>query len=227
MRENLSLMDIMNIVLKWWWIIALMAIICAGGMYVHSEYFQDEIFESKGSLYVNAYTNETESISLSMQESNARLGETYIELANSESVLAQVSSALENEGYGYVSINRLKSMISYSVLNETEVIEIKTLDENPALAQAVTNTALSVIPAEIQKIVQVGRIEVVDKGKLPTSPAYPDVLRQTLIGLLIGLIIGCGLVVLLEFLDLRIKPENNLEQMYDIPVLGNIPEIKR
>lgn len=212
--------------LKWWWIVALCAVLAAVGMYVYSDFFQTPIYESKGSIYVSSRTGETDNLTLAMQESNARLGETYIELAQSDSALSKVSDELQNEGYGYISIKQLRSMISYTVLNETEVLEVKALNANPTLAQAITNAALVTIPAEIRKIVQVGRIEVIDTGNMPNAPVAPNVIKQTLLGLIIGFALGAGIVLLLELLDVRIKPDNNLEQMYGIPVLGNIPKIE-
>lgn len=112
------------------------------------------------------------------------------------------------------------------MLNETEVLDVRALNADPVLAQAVTNAALTVIPSEIKKIVQVGRIEVIDMGNMPGVPVSPNVLKQTLLGLIIGFALGAGIVLLLELLDVRIKPDNNLEQMYGIPVLGNIPKIE-
>lgn len=219
-------MDVINMLLKWWWIVAIAAVLTAIGMYVHAAFFQTPIYESKGSIYVSSRTSETDTLTLAMQEANARLGETYIELAQSESALSRVSYELQNKGYGYISVKQLRAMISYTVLNETEVLDVRALNADPALAQAVTNAALTVIPSEIKKIVQVGRIEVIDMGNMPGVPVSPNVLKQTLLGLIIGFALGAGIVLLLELLDVRIKPDNNLEQMYGIPVLGNIPKIE-
>lgn len=226
MKENINLYDIAKMMMKWWWIAAIAAVLCAALMYTYSEYFEDRIYVSKGSFYISSRETETENITLSEQNANSRFSETYIELLQSESVLDQVSKNLESNGYGKLSVSKLRKMLSFSIKNETEVMEVSASSNDPYFAQAAANAVLSVAPGEIKKIIKVGGAEVVDVANLPISPSSPNVLTKTMTGFIFGLILGCVLIFLIEFFDLRIKPDNNLEDMYGIPVIGNIPEIK-
>ena len=227
MSENLSLIDIIKIIAKWWWLVAIVSILCASGMYVYSEYFEDDIYVSKGSFYIRSATTNIENITIATLNANTRFSETYIELAKSDSVLEKVSQELVNKGYQPASAVALRSVLRFSVLNETEVLEVSAENRDPQKAQDITNAVLKVAPQEIKNIVKAGGAEVVDEAKLPTQPTYPNVLKKTLIGFFVGFVIGCVIIFILEFFDLRIKPDNNLEEMYGIPVIGNIPEIKK
>jgi len=227
MSDNINILDILKMCLKWWWIIVITAVVGAGSMYTYSEYFADEIYVSKGSFYISSAEIDLEKITLSTLNANARFSETYIELAKSDSVLEQVRQKLINDGYNIASAGVLRSNLSFSVKNETEVLEVSASNRNPELAQAITNAVLDVAPQKIKEIVKAGEAAVVDKGKLPILPSYPNVMRNTALGLFMGVVIGCALAFLIEFFDLRIKPDNDLEQMYGIPVIGNIPEIRK
>ena len=227
MSDNLNILDILKMFAKWWWVIAIVAIVGAGGTYTYSEYFANEIYVSKGSFYISSAARELDTITLSTLNANTRFSETYIELAQSDSVLEQVRQKLLEEGYNISSTAALRSTLSFSVKNETEVLEVSASNRDPYRAQAITNAVLSVAPQEIKRIVKAGEASVVDTAKLPSSPSYPNVMMNTITGFFAGIVLGCILVFLFEFFDLRIKPDNNLEQMYGIPVIGNIPEIRK
>ena len=226
MKENINLYDISKMLLKWWWIAAVAAVLFGAATYTYSEYFMDRIYVSKGSFYISSRENESPEITINQQNANARFSETYIELIQSESVLEEVGKTLENSGYERPTVAKLRKVLAFSTKNETEVMEVSASSSDPYLAQAAANAVLSVAPAEIKKIVKAGGAAVVDMAKLPLAPSSPNVTMNTVMGFLIGLVLGCVLIFLIEFFDLRIKPDNNLEEMYGIPVIGNIPEIK-
>jgi succinoglycan biosynthesis transport protein ExoP len=54
----------------------------------------------------------------------------------------------------------------------------------------------------------------------PSSPSSPRTKRSTIIGGALGLVIGVGLISLLEHLDRRIREPEDLERIYGAPLLG-------
>jgi capsular exopolysaccharide synthesis family protein len=71
-----------------------------------------------------------------------------------------------------------------------------------------------------------GNVEVAQQASAPTSPSSPKTSRNTVIGGLLGLLIGLGMAFLLERLDRRIREPKDLERIYGLPLLGVIPESK-
>lgn len=71
-----------------------------------------------------------------------------------------------------------------------------------------------------------GSVEVAQAATAPTSPSSPKVARNTIIGGLLGLLLGVGLALLLERMDRRIREPKDLERIYGLPLLGVIPESK-
>ncbi|MEH7475658.1 capsular biosynthesis protein, partial [Priestia megaterium] len=56
-------------------------------------------------------------------------------------------------------------------------------------------------------------------------PIEPHPSMNITIALIIGLIVGIGLVFLLEYMDNTIKNENDAEKLLGLPVLGCIEKI--
>lgn len=71
-----------------------------------------------------------------------------------------------------------------------------------------------------------GNVEVVQAASVPRGPSSPKTARNTILGGLLGLLLGLGLAFLLERLDRRIREPKDLEAIYGLPLLGVIPESK-
>jgi polysaccharide biosynthesis transport protein len=72
-----------------------------------------------------------------------------------------------------------------------------------------------------------GGAQLVRDAAVPGSPASPKPLRNLLIGLVVGLIVGTGVIFLQEHLDDSVKTKPDLaEALPDVPVLGVVPVIE-
>lgn len=71
---------------------------------------------------------------------------------------------------------------------------------------------------------QTGGLTLAERASAPGSPSSPKPLRNTLVGAIIGLLIGLGFAFVLEALDSRIRTVEEFEDLFDAPVLGQIPD---
>jgi capsular exopolysaccharide synthesis family protein len=71
---------------------------------------------------------------------------------------------------------------------------------------------------------QYGNVQVAQEASVPTSPSAPRTSRNTLIGGALGLLIGLGLAFVFEQLDPRVRKSEDLESIYQLPLLGIVPE---
>ena len=68
-----------------------------------------------------------------------------------------------------------------------------------------------------------GNAEVVQTAMPNTTPVSPHPTRNIILGLLVGVLLGVGLILLLEQFDTRIKDEAAVEKAYRLPILARIP----
>lgn len=68
-----------------------------------------------------------------------------------------------------------------------------------------------------------GNVQVGQEALVPTSPSSPKTKRNTLLGAAMGLLLGLGAAFLLDRLDRRIRRPSDLETIYGLPMLGEVP----
>ena len=71
---------------------------------------------------------------------------------------------------------------------------------------------------------QTGNAELVQPAMPPRSASSPKPLRNTLIGLFAGLVLGSGLALALDRVDRRMRHGGDAEAILERPILGVIPE---
>ena len=79
----------------------------------------------------------------------------------------------------------------------------------------------------IIKASTVSKNKIIDTALLPGAPIKPKRMLIVLVGLILGLIVGIALAFLRAFMDDRIKGEEDLRDVGDIPIVGLIPHIDR
>ena len=68
-----------------------------------------------------------------------------------------------------------------------------------------------------------GNVRILESVELPKNPVAPNKKMNIAIAFILGMMVGFGIVFLLEYLDNTYKNKEQLEKDLDIPVLGVIP----
>ena len=226
MERNFTINDIITIILKRLWLILVLALV--GGIigFSYSQYVLPKKYTSKITLYVYNDKDSQASQAMNINDLNlsARLVDTYMVILKSDTVLETVSSKISKLGLNY-SVTEIRSMITADVVDETEVFEVKISAGNPEDAKIIADAIEQVAPAEIIRVVRAGAVETVDKATLPTTHSSPNIPQNTIIGIVIGIVLACGLAFVFELMNTSVKSKEELTEQYKLPVLSVIPNL--
>lgn len=79
--------------------------------------------------------------------------------------------------------------------------------------------------ARISEAVSSEDIEILDSAIVPEFPTNRDKFQKAVFGGVFGLMLGLGVVLLIEFFDKSIKSVDDIKRALKLPVLGSIPQI--
>lgn len=72
---------------------------------------------------------------------------------------------------------------------------------------------------------KLGNVKIIDPAEIPKEPVGPRRKLNIIFGAFLGLALGIGLVLLMEYMDTSLKNIHDIEQFLGLPVLGLIPAI--
>ena len=224
MKENieLDLRDIFKALLKRAWIIVLCAVILATSVCVYTMNFVTPKYEASVTMYVNNNTGKnSNNISSSDLAVALRLVSTYVNIIQSNKVLEKV---IAETGMN-LSVGQVRGMISAEVVDETEMFRVRVATSNPQVSADIANAIAAVAPGEISEIIEGSSAKVIDYARVPTSRSSPNYVSSAMLGAVAGAVLAAAVIVLCTVLDTRIKHEEDLKKICDVPVLGVIPDL--
>lgn len=80
--------------------------------------------------------------------------------------------------------------------------------------------------SKIAEAMQISEARIIDIATVPDRPLEPKPKQNTILGFLLGLLIGVGGAFLLEYMDTSIKSSKEIEELTGLTVLAAIPLVK-
>lgn len=219
MKEEYSIIDIIDMMIRHWWILLVTALVFGIVAFVYLEVFVDPLYRTDGTLYVNAQREYSVNVSQGGMSASQELLLTYKEILTRRTFLTGVASDM---AYRY-SVSELKGMISMDSINDTEILEITVTGKVPEDVYQICHSVLLRASDELIRVINAGSVKILDDGLIPTSPISPNVKGDTLLAALVGIVFGALFILLLELFDTRIKSREDIIEKYEEPLLGEIP----
>lgn len=222
---EIDLLRLMKALWKRAWAIALAMAICGGLALGYTMMFVKPLYKASVLMYVNSSNISVggTKVSISQAELSAAktLVDTYVVILNTRTTLNEV---IEQSGVTY-TYEELSKMISAQAVNNTEVFKIEVTSQSPQEAANIANTIAQILPEKISSIVEGTSARIVDSAVTPSRKSSPSNSKNLIVGMLLGAVLSCGIVVIQELLDDKIHDTDYLRQTYDLPMLAVVPDL--
>lgn len=205
-------------------IILLIAIFLVIG-FIYSYVFLTPEYQSVTSILLaksNTTTSDgtTPAMTTSEITMNQQLVSTYSALVTSESVINQVISNLKIDK----TVADLENNIKVTAQDDTEIIQIAVVDEDPEMARKIASEVANVFINKIAKeYYSMDNVYVVDEAKASEEPYNINHIKDLIIFAGIGFVISCVYVLIANMLDTTVKSKEDLEKKLGLTVLTEMP----
>lgn len=202
-------------------IIILVGILTGGIAFAYTQYFIDPQYVSTTKVYILSKQDpDQKTLTTSDLAFATYLANDYQVLLTCEPVLQEVKEELNLDQ----STAAIASMIDVELEEDTRVMTISVTSTDPKLAKKIADKVRDVANEKTRNVMDgIEAVNPIDEAKLPTSPASPNVEKNTMMGLLLGFGISVIVVVIMFILDDTIKTPDDIEKRLGVSVLASIP----
>ncbi len=209
------------------WIIILAGVVAASVACVYTINCITPLYTASAMLYVNNFSEDVQSQVVRVSDadidtSQALVG-TYIAFLSSDQILNGVAQEL-NGGY---TPKDIKSMMSASSVNDTELFKITISHPNPHEAERIANVVADKSIEVISQYVEGSSMKVVDYAVAPQEKSYPSTSKNTVMGFMAGAFIAALIIVLLMLFNEKVSSDKDIEALFDEPIIGRIPDFNQ
>ncbi|WP_084223161.1 polysaccharide biosynthesis tyrosine autokinase [Mycolicibacterium holsaticum] len=129
-----------------------------------------------------------------------------------------------------MSAEDLAENIKATAKVNTVLINVSVLDESPVRARDIADAVSDEFVLLVRELetpegggAPDARVVVEQRASIPEDPVTPKTIRNVLIGLTLGALLGTGLAVLRDVLDNTVKDRGALEETTGVGLVGSIP----
>ncbi|MGD0904795.1 MAG: exopolysaccharide transport family protein, partial [Terracidiphilus sp.] len=200
-----------------------------------------EIFaKAESSTVLNQLRTQESDLRMKYAEATTQFGSSYpkvMQLGNQlkqveESIQAEdkrIASRVQNEYLSALQREKLLSTALEVQKQEANQLNESAIEYNLLKRDAESNRQL--YEGLLQKLKEAGvsaglrssNIRIVDLARVPTSPSAPNIPRNIILGLALGLFGGVGLAFVLESFNNTVRTPEEAESISALPSLGIIP----
>ena len=136
-------------------------------------------------------------------------------------MIGSTSSNRKVASQDYSSILMYQSIVQ----TYTEIAKTRLVADDARLTKSIDNQYAKSLKKISYEIRRVDNVSLMDEAVMPSSPDSPKPILNIAIAFLLGLIISVVVILLMAYLDNTIKSTEELENLFNLPVLGSIPLI--
>ena len=189
------------------------------------------------SIYLKAPVYEAEATVYAMNRSKTALsqgGIVYQDIVAGRQFLQDYSPIIHTRKVTSLALAGLKNytvtekdLIAMTEINlpqDSSVMGIRALSNNPALAADAANAVSRAFAAQMQELTGSDVIGILDEAKIPEAPVPDETARNIVIGMLAGMALVFAALYLNVLFDTTIREAEDVEYALKLPVVGVIPE---
>ncbi len=168
--------------------------------------------------------NGSYSVSANLQPGLNNLYSNIVAIEATSPSRVVAASAANAYAQAYIEWGRINAQ--QQVAQAIDVVKGQIASATPGSAE-LTSLRQSLQQLELLQASVSGNFQVITKATPPSTPVSPRKKRGLALALVGGLVIGIGLAFVLEQFDTRLRSDEQISGLLDLPIIGHIPRLSQ
>lgn len=214
---EIDLAEIGRAILHRIWLVILAGLVVGAATFVISRFFITPMYTSSAQVIV--LTDDSKSSQLANIQASTQLTSDYAELMTSPMVLRETIRDLNLN----MEEETLKKRITITNPTNTRILIITATDANPEQAQKIVNEISKNGSDYISDTLGVTTPKIAE-GEVADSPSSPNVMKNTAIGLVVGVLLAIIWIVVSMLMNDTMSTEEDVDKYLHLTVLASVPD---
>lgn len=219
-ETEIDIPKLLGVLISKLWIIALAALLAAVAAYVWTSKFVTPMYKSTARVYILNRQNSSATSATDLTSATS-IKEDFLILIKSSEVYRQVLSKIGEDPNGYRSLAGKVSTDN----NTSRFVDITITDADPIRAKMLVDAFADVSRVKAKTIMGVEDVTIEEYGTIPVVPSSPSMTKNIILAVLVGIIISCGVIVLITVTNNMVATPEDVEKKTGLSVLGVIPDV--
>lgn len=213
----LNVKELLFIALKKWYLLCIILAVCMVSSLLYSNVLATPLYDSTGKIYI--MRKDAETVSTGDLSVSSYLTRDYENLIIDRAVLDEVSQMLDNK-YSY---SQLKKIVSVENPEDTRFIEISARTNSAEDSKKIVDAVCNISQEKIIELLGIDRVTIIREGNLPKTASVPNISRNLINALILGVLIFIAVIFTTYFFNDKINNPSDIKKYIEISVLGDIP----
>lgn len=218
----MTILDLLKIARRWWWVLVLCPVLAGGAAYIVSSSMTPIYRANLTALVEQSETGDEAQFAYNDVLAAERQARTFSYLMTARPVLEETVTRLglsENA-------DELGANVSVAPIRDTQLIRLSVDDPSPERAATIANTIGQVFIEQLASTEQSTEARIIEEANPPSGYVQPKTVLNTAVATLLGLLAAAGLVLLLNYLDDTVKSSEDVRRLTGKPALAGIPMLQ-
>ena len=218
---EIDLVELFYVFLNRIWLLVICMAIGGAAAFVWTACFIKPVYKTSAEIYVVSASNNSV-VNLADLQLGSAVKSDYMELMLSRPVLEKVIESLNVNK----TVNEIRNMVSITNKTDTRILQIAATSTDPQLATDVANELATQSILLLPEIMENEPPNLVSTALFPTAPAGPSIVKNTLLGAILGFVL-CGAVLVVIFLsDRSFKGADDMQKYFGMMPLAVVPTVQ-
>ncbi len=241
--HRFSIVELIQLCIKHIFAIFSGAVLAGLAFYILSAFVIRPQYESKAELYIFNPDNIVRSSGVDAYDLAAaqKMTDTYIAILSGNVVMDQLLQLVESSydletldnmikldhslGEKKLTTQSLLACFTIEKVADTEVLRITATTNSPIFSVQLCQWMIELAIDQIPQIIGKGSVKDVGGASYPLKPSGPDLVENTIVGVVLGGSISVLIVLLTWYFDKTITTKDKLIQRTGAVILGEIPVV--